>query len=105
MTNIMQIAKEWFNSKPEGTGADSKFMLCEKYLGSGLNYPNQVSDDDIRAMYIGENDLIDWQEEMQKCIDSPYYFATKYLTVNNKPFETGLTEEEFNREFKMLSNK
>ena len=48
--------------------------------------------------------------EMQKCINSPYYFATKYLTVRNRnneivPFTAPLSEEEFNRIFNNYSNK
>lgn len=39
------------------------------------------------------------EEEIKKCKESPYYYATKYLSVNGKPFKTRLTEEEFNREF------
>lgn len=34
--------------------------------------------------------------EFEKCKNSIYYFATKYLTINNKPFSTYLTEDEFN---------
>jgi hypothetical protein len=41
-------------------------------------------------------------EEVKKCIESPYYYAMKYLTVNGQPFTTPLTEEEFNKEFKGL---
>jgi len=104
MNNIIKIAKEWFKNLPEFDfeAPLSRFMLCEKYLGSGFNYPNQVTDDDIKAMYIGENYLVDWQEKMQKCIDSPYYFATKYLTLYNIPFKTSLTEEQFNNAIKSL---
>ena len=36
------------------------------------------------------------QEEIIKCIKSPYYFATTYLLVNDKPFTTRLTEREYN---------
>ena len=48
--------------------------------------------------------------EIQKCINSPYYFATKYLTVRNHnneiiPFTTPLSEEEFNQVFSNYSNK
>jgi len=39
------------------------------------------------------------ETEIEKCKKSPYYYATKYLTVNGKPFTTRLTEEEFNKEF------
>lgn len=35
--------------------------------------------------------------EYDKCKDSPYYFATKYLVVNGKPFTTRYTEDEFNK--------
>jgi hypothetical protein len=52
-------------------------------------------------------------KEIQKCKDSPYYFATKYLKVKTgqlnmmgedvvKPFTTHLTEEEFNKLVKDL---
>lgn len=42
---------------------------------------------------------IDWQDELRKCNDSPYYYATKYLTVNGQPYTTRLTEVEFNSFF------
>lgn len=38
--------------------------------------------------------------EIIKCRENPYYFATKYLTVNGKPFTTLLTEQEFNKQVK-----
>ncbi len=52
-------------------------------------------------------------EEYQKCIDSPYYFATKYLTIKSKisddviPFKTKLSEQDFNNIFhnKLKSKK
>lgn len=51
------------------------------------------------------------QEEILKCQQSPYYFATKYLKVKNTPysddivdFYTPLSEEEFNKLFKELEN-
>jgi hypothetical protein len=48
--------------------------------------------------------------ELQKCIDSPYYFATKYLTIKNSKgkivkYTTILTEEEFNQYFKKLNSE
>ena len=48
--------------------------------------------------------------EIQKCRNSPYYFATKYLTVQNYkkepvPFTTWLTEEEFNKMVSSTLNK
>jgi len=36
-------------------------------------------------------------EEYYKCLNSPYYYATKYLLVDGKPFTTNYTEEEFNK--------
>jgi len=38
----------------------------------------------------------DWKEEMQKCLDSPYYFYTNYCKVNNESATTRYNEEEFN---------
>ena len=35
-------------------------------------------------------------DEIMKCIESPYYMATKYMTVNGEPFTTMMSEEEFN---------
>lgn len=40
------------------------------------------------------------EEEFQKCKESPYYFATKYLKISGQPFKTILSEEEFNKAFK-----
>lgn len=45
------------------------------------------------------------KEELDKCKDNPYYFATRYLTVNGKPFTTGLREHQFNAMFKALSTR
>lgn len=47
-------------------------------------------------------------KEIQKCRDSPYYFATNYLTVKNHKnesvlFTTLLSEEEFNEKFKIMT--
>lgn len=42
--------------------------------------------------------------EFNKCKTNPYYFATKYLTINSKPFTTTLSEEDFNKQFKYLKN-
>lgn len=35
-------------------------------------------------------------EELKKCQESPYYFATNYLVVDGKRFKTLLTEKQFN---------
>lgn len=34
--------------------------------------------------------------ELQKCIDSPYYYMTTYYTVNGKVFTSIYSEKEFN---------
>lgn len=34
--------------------------------------------------------------ELEKCTLSPYYFATKYMTINGDSYKTNLTEEQFN---------
>ncbi len=48
------------------------------------------------------------QEEIKRCVDSPYYFATKYIKIKNHSddmvdFYTHLSEEEFNKQFKKIS--
>lgn len=43
-----------------------------------------------------EKEHIDWEEELEKCKESPYYFATNYMTVDGKPFTTHYSEREFN---------
>jgi hypothetical protein len=40
--------------------------------------------------------------EIRKCRENPYYFATKYATLNGEPFTTTLSEEEFNNHYKSL---
>lgn len=46
--------------------------------------------------------------EIERCKTSPYYFATKYLQINGKPFTTHLNEKDFNEYFNevcRLNNK
>jgi hypothetical protein len=50
------------------------------------------------------------QEEILRCQESPYYFATKYIKVKNHKgemvnFTTPLSEEKFNEMFKELQNE
>lgn len=50
------------------------------------------------------------QKEILKCLQSPYYFATKYLQIKNHKaevinFQTPLSEKEFNKYFKDLENE
>lgn len=49
------------------------------------------------------------KSELQKCIFSPYYFATHYLVIGTKDgkpimFTTWLTEEEYNKQFENLQD-
>ena len=44
----------------------------------------------------------DWEKEFEKCKASPYYFATTYYMINNQPFTTHLSEDEFNSQFNNL---
>jgi hypothetical protein len=37
--------------------------------------------------------------EFEKCKDSLWYFMTKYMVVNGKPFTTHLSEEDFNNKW------
>jgi len=43
------------------------------------------------------------KNEIEKCKNSPYYFATTYLVIKNDseiiPFETRLNEKAFNEYF------
>ena len=41
--------------------------------------------------------------EIKKCKDNPFYFATKYLTVNGEPFTTPYSEKEFNEQMAYLN--
>ena len=38
-------------------------------------------------------------DEIKKCQESPYYFATTYLKIKDKPFVTPLSEKQFNQYF------
>jgi hypothetical protein len=44
-------------------------------------------------------------EERIKCMNSPYYFATKYLTINGKPVKIDMSEEEYNKMYNELQLK
>lgn len=41
--------------------------------------------------------VIDWEEEMEKCKKSFYYFYTNYMLVDGRKATTRLNEENFNR--------
>lgn len=36
------------------------------------------------------------EQEYSKCMESRYYFMTKYWTVNGEPFTTAMSENDFN---------
>lgn len=52
---------------------------------------------EIQTRDVAENH---WVHELKKCIESPYYFAKTYITINGKPYQTSLSEKEFNEIFK-----
>lgn len=45
---------------------------------------------------------IEIQQEFNRCMASPYYFATKYLKISGEAYTTPLTEEQFNKRFREL---
>ena len=56
--------------------------------------------------------VVEISNELERCIKSPYYFATKYIKIKNTPysedwvdFYTHLSEEEFNKQFKIYDNR
>jgi len=50
-----------------------------------------------------ETKITNWGEEYKKCMDSPHYFATKYVMIKTEkgciPFTSRFTEKEFNKAF------
>ena len=60
----------------------------------------------IASIILNENlmpVLVDWEEELNKCLKSPYYFYTNYMKVKTKEgiidLKLKLTEEEFNEKY------
>lgn len=51
------------------------------------------------------NTVQDIVSEHEKCKNSPYYFAMKYMTINGKPFTTNLTEHQFNLIFHSMEGR
>jgi len=51
---------------------------------------NQTNPDEFRLV---PKELL---PELIKCRENPYYFATKYLKIQGKPFTTYLNEDQFN---------
>lgn len=79
------------------------FEMSSGYAG----YRNRVTDEWIYEReyvkrMIGHEKAEVFSNEFDKCLSSPYYFATTYLTIKDEsgnvmPFKTRLTEEEFNQ--------
>ena len=44
----------------------------------------------------------DNNKEYEKCLKSPFYYVTKYMQVNGKPFTTLCSEEVFNKTFNAI---
>lgn len=78
------IAFEEAKGKHLVRGDDDYFYSSSNILEE-KEYPNEFS-------LIPKN----WKEECEKC-KNPYYFATKYLRIDGKPFTTYLNEEQFNK--------
>jgi len=62
-----------------------------------------------KSIYRMEDKIEQINKEINKCKESPYYFATKYLTIktnkgNIVPFTTLMSEQEFNDLFKKYNN-
>lgn len=66
-----------------------------------LDEINQTNPDEFRLV---PKELL---PELIKCRENPYYFATKYLKIQGKPFTTYLNENQFNELIKKYetSNK
>jgi len=66
-----------------------------------MSIEEEYSKSNKKIMRLAENKIkkIEHSLEYDRCKKSPYYFATKYLTINNKPFVTNYTEDEFNEMF------
>jgi hypothetical protein len=48
-------------------------------------------------------EVVDMKLEIEKCKNDPYYFFTKYVTVDGKPATTVLSKEVFNDFFNNYS--
>jgi len=81
---------------------DWTFEMSSGYAG----YRNSITGEwiyerEYTKRMIGHEKAEVFSDEFNKCLASPYYFATTYLTIKDKsgivmPFKTRLTEEEFN---------
>ncbi len=123
----MRTIKDWFNDLPEEERVKAlantpeedlkieKQCLSEAIAGAFIwtdvpennEYWNTIyrrtcKKEDHKIEYPIDN-CVDWKEEMDKCIESPYYFYTTYFMVDGKKATTFLSEEEFNKSFKLLN--
>jgi hypothetical protein len=74
------------------------------YISNTINVHFEPSTKEEYEKQNERDKKIFWPSEMAKCKASPYYFATKYLSVNGKPFSTKYTQSEFNKRFFKLCN-
>lgn len=68
------------------------FGIENKINKQGMNITQEQPEENLKQ----EDTLTTAIIEFNKCTENPYYFATKYLTINGRKFTTMLTESEFN---------
>lgn len=85
--NETEVKCQWFDK------ASRKFGVFHESVLMPYTAPEQPTNGNA---FVDEHY---WEQELHKCKINPYYYATKYLTVNGQPFTTRLTETEFNDEF------
>ena len=83
-TNTCSLCKKEFDN------TDKLGFICPNHLRLNINIDNTITIKSNTNYY---------KEELEKCKASPYYYATKYLTVDDKPFTTNYSEGEFNKKF------
>lgn len=70
-------------------------------------FPKDKIEEHIRQLEENpdKQETVDWVKESELCRTNPYYFYTRYVTIDNKPATTDYTEEEFNNIFKVKQNQ
>lgn len=80
---------------PDATRDDAKKVI--QYYESKYKASKQPTDTPKQT------DIDYWRRELKKCQDSPYYFFTKYWTVNGMQPTIAMSEKQFNEVFASLS--
>ena len=78
---------------------DKSVELCnllERYFNGEMDNPAPLQQVQEDKPFVDEHY---WEQELHKCKINPYYFYTKYMTVNGKPCTTRLSEQDFNDYF------